>query len=189
MRREWKQDEKSELFHNVDLPFTRHEVVRFDSGTLRADMQDVIERPSISAAWWGFALALSAMLCNMAFFIQPPAQQSIPWLSLSLALVALVFVGKGLWQVFAPPRIGRGRILGSILSIFSLLLVAVAVFTFFSARALPVSASAPQVGQKAPDFTLADTTGRPVSLDQLFAPAADGTSPKAVLLIFYRGYW
>jgi hypothetical protein len=152
-------------------------------------MQDVIERPSNSALWWGFALALSAILSNMAFFIQPPAQRSIPWLSLLLAVIALIFVGKGLWRVFAPPRIHRGRILGSILALFSLLLVAVAVFAFFSARALPISAGAPHVGQKAPDFTLADTTGRAISLDQLFAPAADGTSPKAVLLIFYRGYW
>jgi hypothetical protein len=189
MRREWKEDEKFEPSHNVDLPFTRSEAVRYDSGTLRADMQDVIERPSNSALWWGFALALGAMLCNMAFFIQPPAQRFIPWLSLLLAVVALILVGKGLWRVFAPPRIHRGRILASIVSIFSLLLVAVAVFAYFTARALPTSAGAPQVGQKAPDFTLADTTGRQVSLDQLFAPAADGTSPKAVLLIFYRGYW
>jgi hypothetical protein len=152
-------------------------------------MRDVIARPSNSALWWGFALALGAMLCNMAFFIQPPAQHSIPWLSLLLAVVALIFVGKGLWRVFAPPRIHRGRILASVLSILSLLLIAVAVFAFFSARALPISAGAPQVGQKAPDFTLPDTTGRPVSLDQLFAPAADGVPPKAVLLIFYRGYW
>jgi len=152
-------------------------------------MPDVIEKPSNSAVWWGFVFALSAMLCNAVFFINAPAQRSIPWLSLLLAVVALIFVGRGLWRVFAPPRIYRGRILSAILSIFSLLLVAVAVFAFFSARALPVSAGAPQVGQKAPDFTLADTTGRPVSLDQLFAPAADSTSPKAVLLIFYRGYW
>jgi peroxiredoxin len=48
------------------------------------------------------------------------------------------------------------------------------------------------VGQQAIDFTLTDTSGQPVSLDQLFMPAADdpqATTPKAVLLIFYRGYW
>ena len=151
-------------------------------------MPNATERPSNSALWWGFALALGAVLCKLVFFVQPPAQHSIPWLSLLLAVIALVFVGKGLWRIFAPPRIHRGRILASIVSIFSLLLVAAAVFAYFTARALPTSAGAPQVGQKAPDFTLADTTGRPISLDQLFAPA-DGTSPKAVLLIFYRGYW
>ena len=151
-------------------------------------MKDMVERRSNSTLLWGFALALGAMLCNMAFFIQPPAQGSIPWLSLLLAVIALVFVGKGLWRIFAPPRIHRGRILGTILTIFSLLLVAAAVFTFFKSRSLPITAGAPQVGQKAPDFTLADTTGRPISLDQLFRPT-DGTPPKAVLLIFYRGYW
>ncbi len=75
---------------------------------------------------------------------------------------------------------------------FSLLLVGVAIFSFFQARAIPASAGAPKVGQTAPDFTLADTSGQAVSMAQLFAPAADGSQvvpPKAVLLIFYRGYW
>ena len=66
---------------------------------------------------------------------------------------------------------------------------------------------APQVGQKVPDFTLADTNGNKVSLGQLLgkgdSPASPsnvtgqaspvgtstGTPPKAVLLVFYRGYW
>ncbi|MFI5070885.1 MAG: hypothetical protein ACHP8A_08335 [Terriglobales bacterium] len=139
--------------------------------------------------WLGFLLALGAVLSNIFFFVHPPGQQVIPWLSLLLAFAALIFVARALWRVFAPPGIHRGRILSSILSLFSLLLAAVAIFAFIQARALPRSASAPQVGQKAPDFTLADTAGRSVSLDQLFAPAADGIPPTAVLLIFYRGYW
>src|SRR5437588_6467119 len=39
--------------------------------------------------------------------------------------------------------------------------------------ALPTSAAAPRVGQRVLDFTLADTSGRRISFDQLFAPAAD----------------
>ncbi len=152
-------------------------------------MQDVIERPSNSALWWGFALALSAILCNMAFFVQPPAQRFIPWLSLLLALGAVILAEKVVWRIFAERRVYRGRIFSSILCLFSILLAGVSIFAFFQARTLPHSRGAPHVGQKAPDFTLPDTTRQPVSLDQLFAPAADGTSPKAVLLIFYRGYW
>ena len=52
------------------------------------------------------------------------------------------------------------------------------------------------VGQRVPDFTLSDTSGQPVSLDQLLAPAGSASTsqsqaqaPNAVLLIFYRGYW
>jgi hypothetical protein len=37
-----------------------------------------------------------------------------------------------------------------------------------------------------------DTSGQSVALDSLFAPASaepSSAAPKAVLLIFYRGYW
>ena len=139
--------------------------------------------------WLGSLFALGAIFSNAVFFASPPAQRLIPWLSMLLAVVALVFVAMGLWRIFIAPGVYRGRVLSSILSLFSLLLVGAAIFTFVRARELPLSAGAPQVGQKAPGFTLTDTAGQPVSLDQLFAPAADGISPKAVLLIFYRGYW
>jgi hypothetical protein len=109
-----------------------------------------------------------------------------------LAGVSLIFLVRGLQRAFGQPRVYLGKILSSILALVSLLLVGVAIFSFFQARAIPASAGAPKVGQTAPDFTLADTSGQAVSMAQLFAPAADGSQvvpPKAVLLIFYRGYW
>ncbi len=55
------------------------------------------------------------------------------------------------------------------------------------------AASALEVGQKAPDFTLADTNGKTVSLSELLTRPIEGkaasSNPKGVLLIFYRGYW
>lgn len=57
-----------------------------------------------------------------------------------------------------------------------------------------IGKGAPRVGQKAPDFTLPDTTGKPVSMSHLLAvPLVDTgkTNVKAqwLVLIFYRGYW
>jgi peroxiredoxin len=57
-------------------------------------------------------------------------------------------------------------------------------------RQLPGSEGAPQVAQKAPEFTLPDQNGHNVSLKQLLSRAATGTiKPTAALLIFYRGHW
>jgi hypothetical protein len=145
-----------------------------------------------SCLWLGLIAALAAVLCNFAFFLNPPAQSAIPWLSLALAAIALIFLALGAKNLFAQPRTIAARIFGVVIVLFSLFLSVGSIFGFFKARAVPASADAPQIGQKVPDFTLTDTNGQSVSLAQLFAPApGDATAlpPKAVLLIFYRGYW
>jgi hypothetical protein len=155
-------------------------------------MPDMIQSRRNWALWLGFLLALGALLCNAVFFVNPPGQRAIPWLSVLLAGVSLIFLVRGLQRAFGQPPVHPGKILSSMLALISLLLVGVAIFSFFQARAIPASAGAPKVGQTAPDFTLADTSGQLVSMAQLFAPAADESQvvpPKAVLLIFYRGYW
>ena len=56
-------------------------------------------------------------------------------------------------------------------------------------RQLPASRRAPQIGQKAPEFRLNDTSGKAVSLSELLSTPINGQPPKGVLLVFYRGYW
>ena len=67
------------------------------------------------------------------------------------------------------------------LRLSSLLLVAGAWFNFVVAR-VPDRPTALRVGERPPDFTLPDATGRPVSL-------AKYRGKKPVVLLFYRGYW
>ena len=99
----------------------------------------------------------------------------------------------GLRRAFASDHFHplRSKIAGGVLATLSVVILGFFVLTFFVlARMMPASHGAPQVGQQAPDFTLADTTGRQVSLSELRSTPLNGaTAPKGVLLIFYRGYW
>jgi hypothetical protein len=52
----------------------------------------------------------------------------------------------------------------------------------FVVARIPDEPTVLRVGERAPDFALTDAAGRPVSL-------ADYRGKKAVLLVFYRGYW
>jgi len=67
------------------------------------------------------------------------------------------------------------------LAFSSLLLVAGAWYNFVGAR-VPGGPTALRVGETAPDFTLSDAAGRPVSL-------ASYRGQKPVVLVFYRGHW
>jgi hypothetical protein len=140
-------------------------------------------------AWRAFLFALAALLCNAIFFLNPPAQRVVPWLSLGLTLAAMIFLVRGLRRAFGQPRVYGSKVSTSILAALALIAAGLSTFTFFQAHALPVSAGAPRVGQTVPDFALADTSNRPTTLSQLFAPAKDSPPHKALLLIFYRGYW
>jgi len=92
----------------------------------------------------------------------------------------------GLFRAFGRPATYRGKIFGPILAMLSI--VAVGLFCyglFYVARQMPASASAPRLGQTAPDFTLPDQDGKAVALHDVLS----SSSTRAVLLIFYRGFW
>jgi hypothetical protein len=170
--------------------------------------------------WFALLLALVAMLSNAGFFLGFPGQRAIPWLSIALAIAALVCAAVGIMRAFRQSQVYGGKISSSILGVLSLLICGLVAIAAVTSRALPTAAGAPQVGQKVPGFTLADTNGNKVSLDQLLGKAdastktvslvgppkevleklgmtnqsspvaaAISTPPKAVLLVFYRGYW
>jgi len=149
----------------------------------------VKERRGNSAIWLGLIFAIVSVLSQGLFFLKVPGQNALPWLSLALAAAGVILVLVGVKRAFIQPRLYRGNVAGSIITVISVLLFAVTVFGFVTARKIPGTADVPQVGQKAPDFTLADTNGQQISLAQLLSTPVGNAHPKAVLLVFYRGYW
>lgn len=152
-------------------------------------MADMTVRKRTLAPWVGLLLAVLGALSNMLPFTGFPAAP-VPWISLVLSVTGFAVVLFGLWRVFGQSTVYKGKLSASVAAGFSLLFVAGAVVFFWGARHIPAeSAAAPQVGQRVPDFTLPDSTGHSVSLTQLFSSSAGKEPPRALLLVFYRGYW
>lgn len=151
-------------------------------------MSDVTQTRRNSALWLGVLLILLAIFSNTLYFFHL-SFHAIPWLNVTLPILALLVLFVGVVRAFRQPQVYRGKIWGTILTVLSLLICVGSVLFFMIARSVPRSAGAPQIGQRVPDFTLPDSTGQPVSLTQLFAATPGVAPPKAVLLVFYRGYW
>jgi len=152
-------------------------------------MADTTIRERTLAPWLGLLLTVLGLSSNALPFTRFP-EAPVPWISILVSLTGFLVVLFGLWRSFGQSTAYKGKLLSAVAAGFSLLFLAGSIAFFWSARHIPPeSAAAPQVGQQVPDFTLPDTTGHPVSLAQLFSVSVLNRPPKAVLLIFYRGYW
>jgi len=144
------------------------------------------------ALWAGFLLSVISFLSYPFLFVRFPLTRDFPWANLVLFVVALALLVIGLRRAFSAARSHplRSKIVATVFATISVAIVALFVFTFLiMARWLPPSHGAPQVGQKAPEFSLADTSGRNVSLTEILSQPVNGRAPAGALLIFYRGYW
>jgi len=140
--------------------------------------------------WTGLLLSLFAFISYFAIFVSYPATRDFPWANLILFVAALALLALGLKRVFIRDRSKISKVVASIVAALGVLVFGLFVFNFFVVgRWLPSSQSAPHVGQKAPDFTLPDTSNKQFTLNELLSSPINGRSPKGVLLIFYRGYW
>jgi peroxiredoxin len=138
--------------------------------------------------WSGFFLSPIAFLSYPFVFERWPVTRDFPWVNLLLfGLTALLLV-TGLRRAFAPGRMRWLRITsGFIATTLSVAIFAnFAMSVFVHARHLPASAHAPQVGERAPDFTLPDESGALISLAALLSPTPVSGAPasKGVLLVF-----
>lgn len=151
----------------------------------------VNQRRTNSSLWYGLLITSAGIATHFLYFLRlpPPVPHTLPWINLLLPVIGLIYVVIGLARAFNQSAVYGGKIWGSVLTVIALLLVAGDAFLFRQTRAVPKSAGAPQVGQHLPEFTLPDSSRELTSLSQLFAASADSSPPKAVLLVFYRGYW
>src|SRR6185436_14545838 len=143
--------------------------------------------------WLGALVVPAALAVYLVLLAPQPAVRDRAWILVPIFAVALALMGRGVVRAWRAPQLWRGRLFGSFVSLLATTLAGFLTFgILIGARDLPASAGAPKVGERAPDFTLPDQDGMPVSLADLLATGAGG-DPAApgngALLIFYRGYW
>jgi len=140
--------------------------------------------------WTGFVLSLVAAFSYPFLFVTWAITREFPWANLVLFAIAFVLLFFGLRRAFKPDKRIISKIFSSLAATFGVLLLAALLFVIYVMGAwLPASAGAPQVGQKAPEFTLTDPNDKSVTLAQLLTEPINNKPPRGVLLIFYRGYW
>lgn len=140
----------------------------------------------------GFALSLLAFPSYLFFFARFPPTRDIPWVNFAIFAIGGALLMIGTRRAYRRPSEYRAKVLAPILSVLSLGMLALfGVFVFYLTKQLPVSTRAPRLADKAPEFELSDTKGKPVRLADLLGTSLrpSGSAPKGVLLVFYRGYW
>lgn len=143
--------------------------------------------------WAGFLLSIVAFVSYTVFFVNFPITRDFPWANLILFMIAAALLFVGVRRAFAPDRSRLAKVGSSILAALGVLIIGLFIFAIFVfARWLPASTGAPRLGNKAPEFTLADANAKATSLGELLTTpinVSNTAKPRGVLLIFYRGYW
>ena len=135
-----------------------------------------------SPIWIGFIVAVGGLF-SYEFFAQFPITRDFPWVSLLIFGIGAALLLIGLVRAFGRPQVYRGKVFGSIFTILAFLFFAFFSYeTFYVLKQVPLSAQAPRIGEKAPEFSLPGQNGKQVTLSDLL-------SPNGAVLIFYRGYW
>jgi peroxiredoxin Q/BCP len=130
---------------------------------------------SVRLAILGVAVAIGALAAYVLLLRVPTVRNHPEGSVVALGLAVVLAV--------VAVRTARGRRWPAwvALGLTGLLFIGAAWFNFVGAR-VPSGATALRLGERAPDFTLSDSTGRPVTLSSL-------RGAKPVVLVFYRGYW
>jgi hypothetical protein len=120
--------------------------------------------------WIGFVVAVGGLF-SYEFFARFPFTRDFPWANLLLFGIGATLLLVGLFCAFGRPQVYRGRVFGSIFATISLFLFAFFAYEiFYVLRQVPLSAQAPRVGEKVPEFSLPNQNGKSVALTDLLSP-------------------
>lgn len=141
--------------------------------------------------WLGVLLVVAAPVLFMLVFISIPAARDVPWVTLLMFGLGIGLLAAAVMKAYRDSATYRGKVGTPIILAFAVALTGVFAYgTLVGTRHLPASSGAPRAGQRAPDFTLPDQDGRPVTLAELLASAPGSAGrPGGVVLIFFRGHW
>jgi len=134
--------------------------------------------------WIGFVIVVIALASYIPVFTKFAVTRDFPWANYLLFLAGGVVLAWGLRRAYRDPQRYRGKISGTILGVLAVVLAgSFVVFTVYLSKQIPSAESALHTGQRAPAFRLQNADGKQVT----FADLAN--NQRAVVLIFYRGYW
>ncbi len=134
------------------------------------------------AIWLGALITPVGMLSYFMYFYQFPSLRDFPWLNLSLVGLGLLLSFAGVRRAFGAASPYGGKIAASSGLVWSLLLALLFnSYVFFLSYQLPEETGITRSLSAAPDFTLKNQRGEPVSLSDYRG--------RKVVLTFYRGHW
>ena len=144
--------------------------------------QPPIRIKSNHALWLGPLIVLVGAISYFTFFVQYPTWRDTPYINLPVVLAGAWMACVGAWRAFFKSHLYRGKILGTLSLFFSLSLAGLfGTYIVYLSYQLPAPNEITQGLESAPDFTLNDQHGNPVSLSDF--------NGKKLIVTFYRGYW
>ena len=130
--------------------------------------------------WVAPLLAMLGLVTYWTVFARWKALNDIPWVNLSVLVLALALAFRALTRAW--PRGGWRRIAGGLAVVWSTgLLGLLSWYVFAFSADMPDPANALSVGARVPALVLSDQDANAVDL----AAAAE----KPLVLVFFRGFW
>ncbi len=130
--------------------------------------------------WLGLLVVFAGVVSYFEVFTRFPPLRDFPRANLPLVLFGVALSGLGVARAFGRSEY-RGKVLGSIGLVLSLLLATLFVLYIFWFSNLPPAGETAVNLAQAPDFALTSSDGETVRLSDYRG--------RKVALIFYRGFW